>query len=464
MNENLKNSMKKILIATLAAIMITGTAGIANVIPETPLSGVSVNAASASDFKTRSDGSSGTAVIRYVGSGSTIDIPSTINGKLVTAIGAVSPSDYNILGCKSGTYSHMTSDSDVKLTNYYPVDHNGNFGLNPRTCSITKVTLPNTVKDIRKYSFAYFYSLKSINIPNGVTSIGEFAFGQCYRLKNITIPASVKQIGNSAFERMGVDEDNGETGDDVTIKIYSKNINMQYVNIFEGATIYLYKGSVTEKTIDDISKYNIQYLPENNGSKLVNNQGVGGEHMSTWVNWNNITVKSSFKGEGGWKYKYSYKNDKDNSWVDLAYTSSSSYRLPKFTKAGNYTIRIAAWDRNGEYTSKYTYLTVKQDTKQALKDNGSKLSSTTISKGQNLTVSAKFTGGVITYRYKYAYKKNGSSSWTEVKQPKHDNALYSTDDNFTFKLPSQSGKYTVKVVCRDGKGQSKSKDMTVTVK
>ena len=205
--------------------------------------------------------------------------------------------------------------------------------------------------------------------------------------------------------------------------------------------------------------------PKDNGSKLVDNAGVGGNNTSTWVNWDNITAKANFKGEGGWKYKYSYKNDKDNKWVDMTgYVTSSSYRLPKFTKAGNYTIRIAAIDKYGQYVSKYTYLMVKQDSKKALKDNSSKLSATTVSKGQTITMSSKFNGGVVPYRYKYAYKKNGGS-WVAIAQPKHDNTTgYSTDDNFSFKLPSQSGKYTVKVVCRDGVGKTCSKDMNITVK
>ena len=204
--------------------------------------------------------------------------------------------------------------------------------------------------------------------------------------------------------------------------------------------------------------------PKDNGSKLVDNAGVGGGSVSTWVNWNNIVAKANFKGEGGWKYKYSYKNDKDNKWIDMTgYVTNSSYRLPKFTKAGNYTIRIAATDKYGQYVSKYTFLTVKQNTNAALKNSASKLSSTNVSKGQTITASAKFTGGVIPYRYKYAYKKD-SGAWVEIKQPKHDNAIYSTDDNFSFKLPSQSGRYTVKIVCRDGAGKTASKDITVTVR
>ena len=246
-------------------------------------------------------------------------------------------------------------------------------------------------------------------------------------------------------------------GTDYTVS-YSNNIKSGTGTItIKG--IGEYKGTVT-------NKFNIiaPTAPKDNGSKLVDNAGVGGGSMSTWVNWNNITAKANFKGEGGWKYKYSYKNDKDNKWVDMTgYVTSSSYRLPKFTKAGNYTIRIAATDKYGQYASKYTFLTVKQNTNATLKNSASKLSSTNVSKGQTITASAKFTGGVIPYRYKYAYKKDGGA-WVEIKQPKHDNAIYSTDDNFSFKLPSQSGRYTVKIVCRDGAGKTASKDITVTVR
>ncbi len=203
--------------------------------------------------------------------------------------------------------------------------------------------------------------------------------------------------------------------------------------------------------------------PADNGSKLVNNQGQGGNNTSTWINWNNITAKAYFKGEGGWKYKYSYKNDKDNKWVDMTgYITSSSYRLPKFTTAGNYTIRIAAIDKCGQYASKYTFLTVKRNTNTTLRNTSSGLSNTYVSIGQTITANANFTGGVIPYRYKYACKQEGGM-WMEIPQWEHDNAIYSTDNRFQFQF-LRSGRYTIKIVCRDGAGKTASKDINVTVR
>ena len=281
---------------------------------------------------------------------------------------------------------------------------------------------------------------------------------------NISLTAYIQWLGVTIYDNKGNEVyDQGKSWNSTTKKI-SDSIDLDltkgiYYICFSKNSYYNYTGNYNFTVNKSVA------APKDNGSKLVDNAGVGGNNTSTWVNWDNITAKANFKGEGGWKYKYSYKNDKDNKWVDMTgYVTSSSYRLPKFTKAGNYTIRIAAIDKYGQYVSKYTYLMVKQDSKKALKDNSSKLSATTVSKGQTITMSSKFNGGVVPYRYKYAYKKNGGS-WVAIAQPKHDNTTgYSTDDNFSFKLPSQSGKYTVKVVCRDGVGKTCSKDMNITVK
>jgi len=68
-------------------------------------------------------------------------------------------------------------------------------------CSgLTSVTIPNSVTSIVNYAFYYCSGLTSITIPNSVTSIGEGAFQYCSGLTSITIPNSVTSIGKYAFE------------------------------------------------------------------------------------------------------------------------------------------------------------------------------------------------------------------------------------------------------------------------
>lgn len=66
-----------------------------------------------------------------------------------------------------------------------------------REKGLTKVTLPNTLKEIGMYSF-FRNPLTHIDIPHGVTNIESFAF-RVNKLETVTIPNSVTEIGNYAF-------------------------------------------------------------------------------------------------------------------------------------------------------------------------------------------------------------------------------------------------------------------------
>ena len=121
----------------------------------------------------------GTVVITryngYGGDAKTVDIPSEIDGKIVTKIG-----DWAF----SGSYS------------------------------LERIVIPYGVKSIGAAAFNCCDSLKSITISNSVTNIGELAFQLCSSLISITIPANVTNIGNNAFahcislNEIDVDENN----------------------------------------------------------------------------------------------------------------------------------------------------------------------------------------------------------------------------------------------------------------
>ena len=319
-----------------------------------------------------------------------------------------------------------------------------------RYSNLKTITLPDTLKSIDDYAFFGIFSLETVQMQNGVEYIGESAFDHCH-IQNIVIPSTVKTLGNGAFH-----DCNPES-------ITMLNPNMEILTSLKGsATIYGYSGSTAEKCVASSNKYNAHgtlkfvSLLSNRNSRLTNNQKV--LTTSTWVNWNNITANADFNASYSLKYKYSYKDDINNKWIDITknYVTNNTCRIPALSKPGNYTIRIAALDENGGYTSKYTYLMVKQDTKKTFKDNGSKLSAYTLSKGNSLTAYAKFTGGVVPYRYKYSYRLN-NDAWKDVQG-------YSTADKHTIHIPSKAGKYTVRIACRDGKGQYTSKYFIVNVK
>lgn len=60
--------------------------------------------------------------------------------------------------------------------------------------NLHKITLPESIKSIGEWAFAYCSRLKQLNINEGVTKIGYGAFEDCRSLKSITIPGSVEEI------------------------------------------------------------------------------------------------------------------------------------------------------------------------------------------------------------------------------------------------------------------------------
>ena len=63
----------------------------------------------------------------------------------------------------------------------------------------TNIIIPDTITEIKAYTFYNCYSIKSIIIPDSVTLIDKYAFYNCYNLTNVTIGNSVTSIGEYAF-------------------------------------------------------------------------------------------------------------------------------------------------------------------------------------------------------------------------------------------------------------------------
>ena len=64
---------------------------------------------------------------------------------------------------------------------------------------LKSVVIPRSVTDIGCYAFCGCISLSSVKIPNSIVVIRSGAFLSCFQLKSITIPDSVKIIESSAF-------------------------------------------------------------------------------------------------------------------------------------------------------------------------------------------------------------------------------------------------------------------------
>ena len=105
--------------------------------------------------------------------------------------------------------------------------------------SLTSITIPNSVTEIRWCAFCNCTGLTSITIPNSVTSIGDEAFADCDGLTSITIPNSVTSIGEEAFRGCS-----GLTS--ITIPNSVKEIGVRAFYECTGLTSITIPNSVTE--------------------------------------------------------------------------------------------------------------------------------------------------------------------------------------------------------------------------
>ncbi len=105
-----------------------------------------------------------TQLARYIGKGTTLEIPST-----VTAI-------------PDGLFDELSNGSN----------------------KLVSVTIPESVTSIGEKAFNWCSSLETVNIPNSVTSIGARAFYCCSSLSTVYIPKSVTSIGDYAFGSVNV--------------------------------------------------------------------------------------------------------------------------------------------------------------------------------------------------------------------------------------------------------------------
>ena len=66
-------------------------------------------------------------------------------------------------------------------------------------CTMTNITLPNSVINIGNGLFERCTNLQTITLPSGLTSIPDNTFVSCNSLTTVTIPANVESIGYHAF-------------------------------------------------------------------------------------------------------------------------------------------------------------------------------------------------------------------------------------------------------------------------
>lgn len=116
-------------------------------------------------------------ISRYIGGESVVIVPSSLGSHKVTAIAPLAFSSM-----KTAAFSTLLADD-----RYIEKD------------LLVSISLPDTVKNIGKFAFAYNLALEEIIIPFGVEKIHAECFFGCESLKEIILPESVNEIGNMAF-------------------------------------------------------------------------------------------------------------------------------------------------------------------------------------------------------------------------------------------------------------------------
>lgn len=64
---------------------------------------------------------------------------------------------------------------------------------------LTNLIVPDSVRQIKDYTFFRGEDLERVSIPNAVISIGKYAFYECKNLASITLPDRLESIGDNAF-------------------------------------------------------------------------------------------------------------------------------------------------------------------------------------------------------------------------------------------------------------------------
>jgi len=139
----------------------------------------------------------GTIIItRYKGTRTEVDVPETIGGRVVSAVGdkAFSPTALRLAieqRQQRMTITRITLPGTIKTIG---------DGAFDGCWALQQVSIPDGVTAIGERAFATCRSLRAVNLPEGITAICRETFSDCTALQNVTIPGTVTTIGKCAFQ------------------------------------------------------------------------------------------------------------------------------------------------------------------------------------------------------------------------------------------------------------------------
>lgn len=138
-------------------------------------------------YNVKADGTASISGLKTLPESGILDIPGTIDGKVVTEIGVEAFADNSsimsrIAGNENGVATYSTEASLLS--------------------GITTINIPSSVREIKNNAFSGLQNLTTVNFvgDSQLDSIGKNVFADCVNLKNITLPATINEIPAGTFE------------------------------------------------------------------------------------------------------------------------------------------------------------------------------------------------------------------------------------------------------------------------
>ena len=193
--------------ATLgSASVLTGTTALIGTAAGTVTVSAATTETPADSFQYETNSTGEITITKFIGKETDVVIPSSIEGKKVTAIGIMAFASCgdlesviipdSVTSIDMDAFYKCTALKSVKVSNGVTDLNDGVFS----SCYVlTNVTLPKNLKTIGKNAFHSCIALSSLTLPASVVTIGESAFNSCIGLTAINIPNGVTTIGKMAF-------------------------------------------------------------------------------------------------------------------------------------------------------------------------------------------------------------------------------------------------------------------------
>lgn len=357
--------------------------------------------------------SSGTLTLKkYKGNGGSVTVPSSVDGKKVTAIGNQAFAEY--------------------------------YDSTPDSRRLTKIVIPDSVTSIGKQAFQECTKLNAVEMT-GVRKIGEAAFWYCISLKKAATSSALKTIGKNAFGKCENLKIYCEKGSEA--EAYAKKNSIKYAPLypskisFSKSAYYVEKGKSVQLSVvttpSDVYFKKYKWSMSGSNASISQSGKVTGKKIGTdMVTCTSVYGDSSaecfisikrpspqgFSVDGrkfdyirlSWKKTsgasgYDVETEKNGKWVRLTRTTKLSYTVNGLTENTEYKFRIRAYyKQNGfVYYSDWVKLTAKTRSLSKV---------TNIKAGEYFYDELSFSWSKVSYATGYqVYALNSSGKYVKIK-------------------------------------------------